>query len=179
MLQSFKNLFGVGRSPYTVGQQITRGILMIFVVIMLFMVCTVYGYQWGTGTFPFGSTGQIALPPEMALNTTAAEVLEFVEADPTDIQEYGEGFNCVEFALLTAREAHWAGIPAEVVKVDFSDGFSHMILGYPTIDGWLFVDAQSDVVMQPRVGSELGGRTITGLYLLGITWTPLEEVNNE
>lgn len=174
MLQRFKRVLGTGRSPYTVSQQIVRGVFVVFFISVFFMVGTLYGYQWGTGTFPFGSQGQVALPPDIALNHTAAEVFEFVEADLTDIKEYGEGFNCVEFALLMAREAHWAGIPAEVVKIDFTDGgTSHMILGFPTINGWVFVDAQSDLVLSPRVGAQMGGRTISGLFLLTIDWVSM------
>ena len=136
------------------------------------------GYQEGSGTMPFGPQGESIIPPGIE-RTSAAKVVEFVEADETNLIEYGVGFSCEQFSLLTAGNAEWEGIPAYVVRIDFeNEEISHMIVGFPTEDeNWKFLDPQGDIWVKPRVGGMFLDKKITGLfYLSDFVWTPLVEV---
>jgi hypothetical protein len=102
---------------------------------------------------------------------------DFVEADETHLEEYDVGFNCVEYALLAARNAHWQGIAATVVRLVFEDGTGHMIIGFPTEDvGWRFLQVEGSVWVYPRVGGMFMDKEIVGLYYLSdFVWEPIEE----
>ena len=158
------------------------------VMIMLFICIltingAVYGYFWGTGTLPTftGDTTQTLLPPEVPVSTTPEEVMAFIEDDDTNLNRYEIGFNCVEYAFLMAREAHWQGMPASVIEIAFGEDTGHLILGFPTADGdWILVNPQTDSIIKPRIGGMLGGKMVTGINILNwyVTRTPME-VNDE
>lgn len=153
----------------------------VFLVLFLMVSCSFIGYgsgyYKGTGTMPFMPSQASTLPVEAISNVTSNQITEFIEADDTNLAEYGVGFNCVESALLLARSAHWEGIPAEVVRVDFAGGPGHLLLAFAAKnDGWLFVDPQTEAFVIPRVGGELAGKRITGLFILVGEWIPFIEV---
>ena len=139
----------------------------------------IYGYTEGTGTPPFGPEMVAILPSDIQL-TDSAKVVEFVEDDRTNLEKYDVGFNCVEYTFLVARNAHWKGISATPVRLDFGDGSSHMILGFPTVDaGWMFLQVEGKVWISPRVGGMFLNERITGIfYLEDFVWHPIEEVPN-
>jgi hypothetical protein len=150
---------------------------LVVVLLVLAFISGYLGYGLGyfkaTGTLP-NAPSEIVLPVvNSGLQST--EVFDFVTKDTTNSLKYQEGFNCVEFGLLLARNAHWDGIPAEVIKVDFGDA-SHMILGFPTEDrGWIFVDPATDAFVYPRIGGEFAGGIVTNIWILRTEWIPFEK----
>jgi len=149
-------------------------VLSFMIYISLFVGYNV-GYYQGTGTMPFGPKSESVTPPELEASTSE-EVEEFVVLDETELEKYDVGFNCVEFALLQARNAHWKGIPATVVRIDFESGASHWILGFPTVDaGWKFFEPQMNDWIYPRVGGMFTDKKIVGVYYLyDFVWRPIE-----
>jgi hypothetical protein len=132
------------------------------------------GYHWATGELPF-VRHQVILPPVTQTNVTSSQVSTFLSTDNTSLQEYREGFNCVESALMAARNAVWDGIPAEVVRLVFVDNTSHMMLVFPTNDsGWIFVEPQTDSIVYPQVGTIYMGSKVSELDLLNLSWVSME-----
>jgi len=132
------------------------------------------GYHWATGELPF-TKHEVILPPVTQSNVTSSQVSDFLSTDNTSLQEYREGFNCVESALMAARNAVWKGISAEVVRLEFTNGLSHMMLVFPTNDsGWVFVEPQTDGIVYPGVGSSYEGMSISEIDILNMSWVPLE-----
>lgn len=132
------------------------------------------GYHWATGELPFAKHNEI-LPPVTGNTTNISQVSDFLKVDNTSLQVYREGFNCVESALMAARNAVWKGIPAEVVRLVFTDGASHMMLVFPTNDsGWVFVEPQTDKIVYPYLGSIYDGIKVSEVDLLNLSWVPME-----
>ncbi|GAJ10551.1 unnamed protein product, partial [marine sediment metagenome] len=120
---------------------------------------------------------QTILPPAQVEDCTARDVQAFVKSDDTNLREYDVGFNCVEYALLLARNAHWKGIPARVISLRFEDDTPHMILAFLTGDkGWIFIEPRTDEQVYPNVGKIYGGKRITEMLVLRSQWIPFEEV---
>jgi hypothetical protein len=104
------------------------------------------------------------------------DVGNFLEDDTTDTQIYGDEFNCVEYALLVARNAQWAGLVVEPCSLVYQDGSRHMIIMFPTVDnGWTFVEPQSDKVINPVPGSMYNGQRVVRIDRLDCQWTPFME----
>jgi len=132
------------------------------------------GYHWATGELPFVKHQGI-LPPVTGNTSSLEQVQSFLSTDNTSLQVYREGFNCVESALMAARNAVWKGIPAEVVRLVFVDNTSHMILVFPTNDsGWLFVEPQTDSIVYPQIGTVYSGSKVSEIDLLNLSWVPME-----
>jgi len=157
-------------------QQVASSLLVLAVLFAGGFAGYIYGYQTGTGMFPFFYETEAVVPPDMA-TASSDTVDDFVAADDTDLEKYDVGFNCVEYALLAARNAHWQGIAATVVRLDFEDGTGHMIIGFPTEDaGWRFLQIEGSIWVYPRVGGMFGDKKIAGLYYLcDFVWEPIEE----
>jgi len=153
----------------------------ISVGICLALICFIsfsYGFFIGTGTLPFTIGTKSILPPTMESNVTSEQAEQVIIDSPLDLAPYGEKNNCVEMAFLAARQLWWAGYPATVVKIDFSDGTSHMLVGVPTSDaGWKFLEPQNNSWVNLNVGGMYFSKSITGLYVLtDFVWAPLEGV---
>ena len=148
---------------------------MILWCCLFTIVGTIFGYHWGTGMYPFTVT-QSVLPPVIGEATTVDNITSFLESDDTETNEYTEGFNCVEFALLAARNAIWEGLPAGVCNLQYPDGTGHMMLIFPTVDNtWVFVEPQTDSIVYPEVGKNYMGKRVTGIYILNMSWNALAE----
>ena len=159
-------------------QKSLRVLSLVSLMFLCGFVGGVVGYSQGTGTLPFVSVESTL--PEVFGNSSLADIQEFVESDETNLREYDTGFNCVEYAILMARQAHWEGIPAESIRLTFSDGSAHIILAFPTTDaGWIFIDPGTDTVIKPRVGGQIGGRTIQAVDILVCDWKPFIRSSNE
>lgn len=153
--------------------------VLLYITLAVMVFCSgslgaVFGYYQGTGELPF--LQPVAILPEVTNSTTTlVDVKGFLERDKTSEIDYGDNFNCVEFALLVARNAHWSGLPADPARLLFQDGSSHMILVFPTKDeGWIFVDPQNDLVIHPRIGSIYSGKRIVEIDTLRCRWIPFE-----
>jgi len=173
-----KFLYGVEELP----KLPLRGRIVNFIgVVLLLGTMGFYGYTFGfwsgTGTMPFGPKAISILPPEMKATVTSAEAEQAVKDSLLDLAPYGERNNCVELALVAARQLWWDGYQGTVIKIDFGDGTGHMIVGVPTSDeGWKFLNPQGNVWVSPRVGGMWMEKKIVGLYYLyDFVWKPIEE----
>lgn len=133
------------------------------------------GYRHGTGLGPFLKPQPSAFLPDIEVGTFE-EVSEFLEEHDISMEDYDIGFNCIEFAFLQARTAHWKGIEAVVVRIILVDETKHAIIGFPTEDeGWVFVEPQSNTRLYPRVGGDFMGQKIVGVYYLyDFVWRPCQ-----
>ena len=51
----------------------------------------------------------------------------------------------------------------------------HMVVVFPTKDrGDVVIETLTDQQIRPRVGRSYKGKEVTGIYLMGINWIPLE-----
>ena len=155
----------------------TQRVLAFFVsVLMSGFLGGLVGYSYATGgEMPFQPTQVIALPTQSE-NYTSEDVEVFMEADNTELNKYDTGFNCVEYALLLARNAHWQGLPAQVISLTYKEGVGHMILAFATEDkGWLFIEPGTGKKIYPKIGQIYGSRRITEMMILQTRWIPFEE----
>ena len=170
----------LGREEISWKQRAFRGVALALMLYICAFMGFAAGFYEGTGTFPFVVRTQAILPPEID-KTTSAQVTEFVEADPTGLEQYRHGFNCVEFALVAARNAWWAGVSAVPVRLDFTDETAHMILGFPTDDqGWMFLNPEGSKWIKLSVGGKFFDKEIDGIYYLyDLVWEPIEWGDNK
>ncbi len=177
-----KFIFGVEELPKVSRRQ--KIIQIVSMVLLLYsggVMGYIFGYTDGTGMNPFSfTTAQSVRPAAIDGPLTTIEVVkEFMESDKTDLRQYGEGFNSAEFGLLLARNAHWQGVPAQLVRLDFADGVTaHMVLAFPTSDaGWVFIEPQSDDVIYPWIGGHWLDKRIVAMWLFDPdrAWLPFEE----
>jgi len=133
------------------------------------------GFYYGTGTMPTLYSSESAMVPQIAVETTAQEVTDTVA--PMRDKEYGEGYNCVDFAWEAMRLLQWQGIRATIVRIVLDPGPDHALLLVPTEDrGWIFVEPQTGEEVKLRVGGKWAGlQTITGVYVMHVEWRPLAD----
>ncbi len=167
------------KTKRTIKQQISVGVALLVIMGASGLGGAIGGIYYATGSLPYysaDSPGTI-LPEDIEATTTLIDVGHFLEVDKTEEIVYREGFNSVEFALLTARNAHWEGLPAEIVALVYEDeATGHMLLAFPTTeDGWVFVEPQSDRVVNPRPGALYNGKRILRIDILRLTWEPFME----
>lgn len=141
---------------------------------LLLLITLVAGFVAGVDSRPPtpSPSTTLAVPSGPLVRPTYQGVLEFLRLDETNTKEYGEGYNCVEFALELVRKAHWHGYSAECLRVDFIDGVSHMLVVFPTSDsGFVWVEPQTDhVFTPPKVGDTYWGREVSKLEFLRLSW---------
>ena len=133
------------------------------------------GFYYGTGTVPTLYSSDAVMVPQIAVETTAQEVSDTVA--PMRDKEYGEGYNCVDFAWEAMRLLQWQGIRAAIVRIALDPGPDHAVLLVPTEDrGWIFVEPQTGQEVKLRVGGKWAGlQTITGLYVMHMEWKSLAD----
>ena len=149
--------------------------LLVLLVLGLFTGFNA-GYYEAIGIYPF-TTQQAIMPAEITTLQTFEDVGDFIAKDITNKEPYEEGMNCVDYALVVARNAQWMGLNPEVVKLDYKVGLSHAMLMFLTADqGWIFVDPQTDKVFDVFViGQMYGGKEIIALSVLELSWKPFEK----
>jgi hypothetical protein len=173
-----KRIYGVEEFPKIP----FRARLVRFIFTMVFLACytvMVSSFVWfaATGTLPFVPFEPSAVPPDLNPSATSQQVEQVVDNGGLNITPYGEGNNCVEMAFLAARQFWWEGYEATVIKIDFTDGSGHMLVGVPTTDeGWKFFEPQSESWVSPRLGGFYINKQITGLsYLYDFVWKSIGE----
>lgn len=139
----------------------------------------VTGWSSGTGVSYFQPESQSVVPPDLRAQATSADVDRVFAGNPVAFDEYGEGSNCVELALEAARLWWWEGYQSTVVRIDFTDGTGHMVVGVPTTDaGWKFYNFSGGTEageIFPRVGGYLADKKIAAMfYLYDLVWRPIE-----
>ena len=153
--------------------RIVLGLLLATMLFVISYTSFLLGYHEASGSFPF--VGQVAVMPPVAVAQTFEDVSDFIVDDITSEYQYGEGMNCVDYALMMARNAQWRGLSAEVVKIDYEDGTAHAMIMFATEDqGIVFVEPQNDKVIDVLwPGQKYQGQTIVGVYVMGLKWVPL------
>ena len=168
---------GIKQAIMSDSKQMRFGAMM---VLMLFsgILGIMGGYFLGTGTMPFVNPPETIIPTAPQAVVSRAETLDFITSDATNLVEYGEGYNCVEYALVLSLKGRWQGLPAMVIRVDFEgQPLNHLLVAYHTTDGGvIYFDPATDTLVYPRIGGELAGKKITGLYILQSQWIPYEVV---
>ena len=92
--------------------------------------------------------------------------------ETSDEEIYKQGFNCVEFGLLMARNAAWHNIEAEVFRTVHESGLQHMVLGfYSSEEGWVFVDPQTDKILDLGLGKIYLGSKVIAIDRLVCNWS--------
>jgi len=115
-----------------------------------------------------------ALPPEELARGSLSEVQATLT--PLSERDYGEGYNCIDFAWEGMRLLRWYGQQAVIVALIFDEGPGHAVLLVPTSDdGWVFVDPTTLGHIKPSVGMKFGGKVITDIKVLQWTWTPIDD----
>lgn len=171
-----------GSKSLTRDQRLANGIAMVLMLCYGIAIGSMGGFYWGTGTMPFGPEAEdIPMPPEGMRMVSSAEVDEFIKGSDTNLEQFHEGFNCVEAAFTASRIAHWEGIMACPIRLDFKDErIGHLLLGIPTTEGWLFYNPEGGDFVKPRAGGMWCDKEIISIYYLaGFNWEPIGEVISE
>ncbi len=154
---------------------------IILPILLVLAVVGVYFYQHysDTGLFPIPALNksESILPPEIhPTEQTYEQVMSFIVSDDTDTIGYGEGFNCVDASFRLCLNARWQGIAAYLIRINYEDSPTHhMVVAFPTADrGDLVVEPQGDIQVRPRIGRSYDGKIVDGLYILQMSWVPIE-----
>lgn len=154
-------------------------LLLLAMVIMSFMA----GFILAQSGFQFVRTQSYVLPPPPDTQILASEVGPVIDETDFELDDYGEGNNCLDLAEQVKRDLEWKGINAYIIRIDFGTSVGHAIVGIPTEDeGWLFWDPQLDEWVNPRAGYFWDGNLIINMYYAeGYNWKLLDslEVPNE
>lgn len=124
-----------------------------------------------------GNRPQYILPPELhPAEQTYEQVMSFIKSDDTDTIEYGEGFNCVDSSIRLWLNARWQGIAAYPMRINYEDyPINHMVVIFPTADrGDIIIESQEDLQIRPQLGRRHNGNLVNGLYILELSWFPIE-----
>jgi hypothetical protein len=152
------------------------GSIALLIAVSAFMGF-VAGYYEGTGFLPSlqQQDDMSVLPPVDTPAMTTTEIAGSVAEIPD--RDYGEGYNCVDFAWATMRHLHWQGQMAGIVRLVLDPGPDHAVIMVATDDdGWIFLEPQNGQRINPRVGGKwASGQTITGMHAMAIEWVPLDQ----
>jgi hypothetical protein len=165
------------------GQRLQIFAALILIASSAGMMGCLGGLLWATeSTLPrwlMGSTESPLVVPTDTEIQTYDQIVTFLKEDETEDREYGEGFNCVEFSLLVARNAEWEGISCDVFRISFvGTDVGHAIVGFPTTDReWIFVEPQDDLVINPVPGTYYEGKKIQSVEQLVMNWSEIEWTN--
>jgi hypothetical protein len=149
-------------------------------VFILFMLSATYLfiYHQVKGIYPisFLNKQESILPPGFNSETqTFDNVLSFVRSDDTNTIPYREEFNCENSVLRVWQNAKWHGLISYPVAILYDKPPGHMVILFPTIDqGDVFFETQNDSQIKLKVGEYYNGGKIKGLYVMHITWIPLQ-----
>lgn len=154
-------------------------VLIIFIIVIAFIVLYVTDYHNRTGLLPISglNSPENILPPELhPTEQTYEQVMSFIKSDDTDTIEYGEGFNCVDSSFRLWLNARWQGIAAYPMRVNYEDSPTHhMVVIFPSADrGDVVIESQGDIQVRPRIGKFYNGKMVNGLYILKMSWIPIE-----
>lgn len=134
------------------------------------------GYYQGTGVIP-SLRGSESIAPPADLSTVT-----IIEAEQTlsvlRDKEYGDGYNCVDYAWDAMRLLRWQGQASVIIGLDIDDDPDpdHAILLVPTEDkGWVFVEPQTGKeIAVVFIGGRYVGQTIKAIEVMTIGWIPID-----
>jgi hypothetical protein len=92
-------------------------------------------------------------------NPTYHELLDFLEQDPTDENEYLEDvYTCVDFVTELNNNAEDAGLRAAYVYMEFPGDRAHSVAAFETVDrGMIFIEPQFDDEVTVIAGNSYSG----------------------
>lgn len=140
-------------------------VLVIFIFGVVFGWGMCYEYVTGLPAISLIAPKQESVgTPDMALKTTE-EAKQVVEEAVKD-EEYGVGYNCLDYAWDSMRALKWDGQPAWIAGVVFEDGTGHSLVLTATTDGgWKFLDPQSGLELTPVPGGYWGDNKIVAVQV--------------
>lgn len=134
------------------------------------------GYYQGTGVIPTFKGSESIAPPADLSTVTIAEAEQTLSV--LQGKEYGDGYNCVDYAWDSMRLLRWQGQSSVIIGLDIDDDPDpdHAILLVPTEDkGWVFVEPQTGKQIKVVViGGRYAGQTINAIEVMTIGWIPLD-----
>jgi len=152
-------------------RKVIRAILL---TVAIFVIGYTAGFSHATGSLPTVWGGESIAPPAEMTRATLAEVKQTVA--PVAQMDYGEGFNCVDYAWEAMRRLHWAGQVAMIARLDLEPGPDHAVLIIPTSDaGWVFIEPQTGQQIYPTPGGMyIDFTVIKGVYVMRLEWTDID-----
>lgn len=160
--------------------KVNRSKLFSALAVLIIMVTAggmgyIGGYYAATGIFPqFFSVSESIAPPSELTTVTASEVEDTLA--PLRDKDYGEGYNCVDYAWEAMRLLRWQGQASVIVKLDLDPDPDHAILLVPTEDeGWVFIEPQTASIVYPTVGGHYQiYQTIKAIDIMVLEWIPYD-----
>lgn len=135
------------------------------------------GYYEGTGIVPSLYHTESITPPSALSVVTATETEQTLSVLLN--KEYGNGYNCVDYAWEAMRLLRWQGQESALVGLDIDNDpeLDHAILLVPTQDrGWIFVEPQTGKqVVNVVIGGKYTGQPIKGIYVMILNWISFED----
>lgn len=148
-------------------------------VALAFGIGFVAGFDHATGSIGMGFFGgtSYSVPDDIAKRSYAEAEATIA---PVANMEYTEGFNCLDFAWEAMRLLHWNGQLAMIVQLDLDPDPNHAVIIVATSDeGWVFFEPETGARIYPTVGGYYLDARIEGVYVMGISWTSMEQYLDE
>jgi len=137
----------------------------------------IVGYYEGTGVMPTLYPSESVRPPSNLVMVSAIETEQTLSA--LQDKEYGNGYNCVDYAWDAMRLLRWGGQSSVIIGLDIDTDpeLDHALLLVPTQDkGWIFVEPQTGKqIASVVVGGRYVGQTIKSIDIMTIVWMPYED----
>ncbi|WGM89116.1 MAG: hypothetical protein NUK63_09405 [Candidatus Bathyarchaeum tardum] len=125
------------------------------------------GYETGYEEGYSEGLGYMAENGYSTRNPTYQEALLFISSDLTDRNLYTDGYVCYDFTADFNYNAEQQGYRCGFVYMTFSSG-AHAIACFETTDrGLIYIEPQTDEIVNPAVGKMYNGEIIQSL---GIIW---------
>lgn len=135
------------------------------------------GYYDGTGLLPTVRPPESLRPPGTLAMATAIETEQALVS--LQDKDYGNGYNCVEYAWDAMRLLRWQGQTSALVGLDYDADpeLDHALLLVPTEDkGWIFIDPQiGKQLVNIVIGGQYAGHNIKAIYVMVLDWIPFED----
>jgi len=92
-------------------------------------------------------------------NPTYSELMDFLEEDATDDNEYVEGgYTCADFVADLNNNAKDEGFRAAYVYIEYTGGRAHAVAAFETVNkGLIYIEPQYDDEVKVRLGISYSG----------------------
>lgn len=99
---------------------------------------------------------------------STATAMDFIINDTTDKNLYIKGeYICWNFTADFIANARFQGIDSVMVLIMFENDTCHSIAAIDTLDGWIFVEPQTDKIVSLSQGDKMLGQTIKDWTIIG------------
>jgi hypothetical protein len=139
-----------------------KKLILIMVMIALMAISAGGGYFVGYQAADNIRLSYIADNPPAPKDVTYAEVMQFIEDDKTNEQEYNlQTFDCDDIARTVKENANYNGIRCGLVLLSMDYKYAHAINCFNTTDkGLVYLEGEHDLLLD---GIEVGGNFIQSL----------------